>query len=392
MRTKFRWLYTFFATVSLLVLCYYHDNYAYLFGEDTTLFTALETHLQRTSSSVFIRDSVVFINTGYDLQLVDTEHGKEVITHRQHLSQLLQDIAKTDYKYVLVDIRFEQGDTTSDDAALFDVIKSMSPKIMIAKHWDYNQKRDFPLADSSLNSLAAYCDYTSSLFKTAFEKYQYVQNGGASAALRVYSDLTGKMVHPQFPGIFRDGHQLCLNSLFLYIPEDFSKSRMRWNGKNKYWNLWEDFYGPYSIAEERDAIFPDMFRNKIIVIGDYVNDCHDTYLGKQPGPYLHLLAYDSLRRGKHIISFWYILLLSVIYYALFYQIFNQVRLIYKIPFVRKSKSRLVHFLISLVGYTFILALASGFAYILFQRPVSIFLPTIIFSIVDTFYKYTHYEA
>lgn len=385
------------ASAILLVICYLFDNAAYPLGDKSGFLTLIETNIQKVRKPGFDKDSVIFINTGYDLDIVETEQGKEIITNRKTLTKLLSDINETDFKYVIMDIRLESAFATSFDSSLVAQIKKMGNKIVVANHWDFVHHRDLLLiddSDSSLRKRAAYCDYTATIFNTAFEKYQYNQYAGPSAALVAYNDMTGKTIRKHGVGkmglFFTDGSQICFNSLFIIIPENFSQYRIRKNGTPLYWNLHEDFYGEEAAFNSDDL--KGLCQKKIIVIGDFVNDLHSTYMGSQPGPYLHYLALDNLKKGKHRISWWYFVVLFMLFSLIFIEISSQRKLAYMIKPIRESHNKVLHFAISLVSYGSLLTLVSGFTYLVFSRPLGVFVPTLVFTLTDLFFRYQKYEA
>jgi len=372
------------ATIILLVAVYVFDNFSYPFGESTAAFTIIETGIQNIKKKNVCKDDVVFINIGYEPELVDTPNGKEARTNRDTLAKLLKAIGGV-ADFCFLDIRLDADVTVPADSALVSQIRQMD-NIVIAKHWDYTNGRDFPLADSSLMAKAAYCDYTASVFNTAFQRYQYIQRNGISAPLKLYMEITGHRVasHKLF---YSDGWRLCRNALFISIPEDFSEPRERAWGEPKYWNLSEDFWGETAGFTRDDLI--GICRGKLVVIGNFVDDVHDTYIGRQPGPYLHYLAYDSLREGRHILPWWYILLIAAVYFVTFCQIARQQRLLLLIPAVRKYK--LLHFIASLTSNVLLLTIVSWLSYSLFKIPASIFVPTVAFTICDIYFRYKSYE-
>lgn len=385
------------ASAILLVICYLFDNAAYPLGDKSGFLTLIETNIQKIRKPGFDKDSVIFINTGYDLDIVETEQGKEIITNRKTLTKLLSDINETDFKYVIMDIRLESAFATSFDSSLVAQIKKMGNKIVVANHWDFVHDRDLLLiddSDSSLRKRAAYCDYTTSIFNTAFEKYQYNQYAGPSAALVAYNDMTGKTIRKHGVGkmdlFFTDGNKLCFNSLFICIPEIFTQDRIRKNGTPLYWNLHEDFYGEEAAFNSDDL--KGLCQKKIIVIGDFVNDLHSTYMGSQPGPYLHYLAFDHIKKERHRISWWYILILYIFFSLVFIELFWQRKLAYLIRPIRESHSKVLHFVLSLVSYTVLLTLFSWFSYMAFFWPLGVFIPTLVFTFTDLIARYKNYEA
>lgn len=386
------------AAFVLLVLDYASQNDPYPYGEQTSKLTFIESSLQKLGLHGFSSDDVLFLNTSYNLTVVDTWRGKEVYTNREFLTNLLAGIdSNSSYRAVLLDIRLQDNLDKEVDSALASRIRSMRKPIVIAKHWDYENGMDFALMDSTLAPYASYCDYTASLFKAGFSRYQYIQHDSASAPLALYQkidggDIEGHDIWFWKNAYYTDSRKLCLNSLFISIPEDFSKRQ--YSGEegsgNKYWNLHEEFLGP-------DAAFDreDLWRlcdGRIIVIGDFVGDLHSTYLGMQPGPYINYLSYYHLKEGDHILNIWFILFVGLVYAWIFYVIFESKGFFSRIPFIRKSNSTLLRFVFTLVGYTTLLSIISFISYFIFHRPIGIFVPSVVFSMCALMIKYKKYAS
>jgi len=373
-------------------ICYVFDNNPYPYGESTKSLTFIESLIQQRNRKSPNFDDVLFLNTEYDLEFVSSWKGKEVITNRGRLVQVLSDIQQAEYRHVFLDIRLENNYKTASDSALCKEIRGMGDALTFAKQWDVKNNRDVPLIDSNLVSQAAYCDFTYSGVNSSFQRYQFIQHYGLSAPLKIYQRYDGHTINPHNiwfwkNAYYTDNGRLCLNSLFITIPEDFSDTRYRMSGIPKYYNLTQDFYGDNAGLTPRD--FQIMCDGKLLVIGNFKEDVHDTYLNKQPGPYLNYLAFDSLRSGKHIIPFWYLVVVLLVFSITLFQITEQTKFIEYLPFVAKSK--FLRFLLTLVGYTALLSVLSIITYSIFGRVVAVFIPTLYFSIVDLFYRYKRYD-
>lgn len=382
----------------LLVLDYVSQNAPYPYGEQTSKLTFIESSLQKLFPNRFASDEVLFLNIGYNLTLVDTWRGKEIFTDRVFLTNLLSGIdSNSNYRAVFLDIRLQDNLDSQVDSALIFRINNMRKPIVIAKHWDYEKDVDFALLDSSLARYAAYCDYTASLLKTGFSRYQYIQHDSLSAPLALYQKLDeGKIESHNIwfwkNAYYTDKHRLCLNSLFISIPEDFSSrqfSREEGKGSN-YWNVYEEFLGPDAAFEPEDLW--QLCDDRIIVIGDFTNDMHGTYLGLQPGPYINYLSYLRLKEGDHVIKKWFIFFIGLVYAWIFYVILEGKDFFSRIPFIRKSNSKLLRFFFNLGGYATLLSIINFFSYIILHRPIGIFVPSLLFSTYALLIKYKRYAS
>lgn len=381
----------------LLVVVYAMDNYAFPFLESTQTFTFIESRIQSPKrGAVSIDTSRIFINVGYDAALVETRHGNEKITDREALVKLLKDLeTKTEYKEIFIDIRFEKGLNTPYDSVLVESILTM-PNTFAVKHWDYNERQDAPLIDERLLDQAGYADYSGSIFNSSFSRYEFLQHNGSSAALRLYNDIDGRTIKRhgwRVFSIYTDKGKLCNNASFIRIPEDMSPRVLRYRGDQehtfRYYNLSEDIYGLMALDPSMQERFFNDCKDKIIVIGDFISDQHDTYFNKQPGPYLNYLAYSTLRDGKHIVKWWIALIAFLVYsITLLFIVLQKSPVRWMVSWI---KSRLVSFLASLFGYTVLLSIVSLLLFITTGRVLSIFVPSLLFTLIDDIYRYKKYD-
>ena len=366
---------SFIVAIAINFVCYLMDNCPYPYWDNLERFCWTENLISRLSSSELNDDDAYFLDVAYDKQIADCLldgdlHGSSAVTDRKKLLRFLQVAEQANsYKYIFLDIRFQDSITTPDDDALFNQINKMRD-IGYSKHSIY----------SSTNKLdpkkASYNDYFGTITNTGFTRYQFIQNGEETAPVMIYN-----AVHPKEPspinkhGIFYTSNgKLCQNSPFLVIKSAFKESYFG-QGKENYARLGIDWLEPYSqsVVEALGDTTPLTKKNvelaikdKIVFVGDFANDIHDTYIGAQPGPYLVYLAYRELRDGKHIVSPLFILAMIAVYMAIFIAILNQKSRWDSFKhLLRKSKSKYLLTTMSLTGYFVALIFFSYIVYILF---------------------------
>lgn len=256
-------------------------------------------------------DDVVFINVANDKQLVDVSDdfgipiGNAAVTDRSKLNRLMELIqTSSTYKYVLLDVFFEEGYHTTTDSALFASINKMD-RIVIARHTDRQLDPDAP------NSKAAYADYYTSISETDFSKYRLFYKDGPSIPLRMYSDLTGRTVKRR--GVwYADGNALSRKVVF---PKMFVRidSPYRSDGQKAYLNLGTD------VLDYTEENWQDFFSDKIIVVGAFSgDDIHTTYAGDLPGSLVNYNVFLTLLKGKHKIPVSLIIVYFLIFVAMSY--------------------------------------------------------------------------
>lgn len=323
-------------------------------------------------------DSALFINVSYDKQLTDHQDamgetlGQTDVTDRKKLLAILKKAEKANnYKYLILDIRFEEGNHQNIDDSIFEQISKMK-RIVIATHQDIVTPSKFPSAKSAL------ADYYSTITATNFERYEYLSNGQHSLPLYAYEEITGKEMKQQLCFYTCSG-KLCQKSIFLKLPSIHFDKVMA-NGDQRYYELGRDILG--DLSED----FETMAEDKIIVIGDFVEDMHDTYIGMKPGSYILYKALRSLERGEHYVKWWHYLLWACIYFVVSYNLFKREPLLKMIPFIRDSKSKLLHFGLTFIGCTMLITLMDVLLF--FGGHIhSIFIPSLYFAILKYIITY-----
>ena len=241
-----------------------------------------------------IPDEIMLIDVAYDKELVDYEEdgfyvGKDFITDRNKLFQFLSLVKEAgNYKYVMLDVIFEEGYKTPYDSALFHLIAQMD-RIVIATHEDTN------LQDSILLSKAANADYTTTWKETNFSRFQYLHEDQASIPLQMYRELEKKDIR-KFGFLYFSNNWLCRNAITLKMPYRIT-SDLSDEGERKKFNvvrMGSDLLDSTSVTTLADEI-----EGRILVIGDFKHDIHETYAGIQPGSLINLNAYYALKRGDH---------------------------------------------------------------------------------------------
>ena len=381
-RKKFALLFSLCNVVILLVLSYFSNNRPLFTGEDLDQYAWMEWIKDKLGFAHDVdANDALFINIAYDKQLVDKIDdlgmpiGNIEITDRSKLLSVLQLLHKTEsYKYIFLDIRFEKGYDVSDvDSALFAEISSMK-NIVVANH------SDIELADSSLLKKAAISDYYATITQTNFTRYQYRCDSVESVPLFAYHELTGNTIE-KYGWFYICNKRLCYNSMFVHFPvenwDEFDE-----NQSKVYYNLGSDILDNYS---ENDI--KTLTKGKYIVIGDMVEDVHDTYSGLKPGSVITYYSFQELMKGRHFIKYGMMLFLAVLFFLISLSLFETRPILRRLPFIRNSHSRIFHFLLDFVEYTLILALTMIILYVIFGIATSIVLPSAYFAIQKSIIRF-----
>ena len=359
---------------------YLWNNQPLYTGEDITEFSHIQWFWEVLGGRTIDEelDSALFINVSYDKQLVEHRDtigetlGMTDVTDRSKLLELLKKAEAADnYKYLILDVRFEDCNYQSSDDTIFNQIKKMN-RVVVATHKDITTPEGFP------SSKAALADYYSTITTTNFERYEYLHSGQPSVPLYAFEEMTGKRMNQKLCFVTSDG-KLCQKSLFLKFPSVHFEKVMA-NGDQRYYELGRDILG--DLSED----FEDMSNNKVIVIGNFVEDLHDTYIGMKPGPYILYKALRALEKGEHYVNWWHQLLWACVYFFISCAIFKRRSISSTIPFIKKSKSRFLRFCLTFFGCTMLITLLDIILF--FDGHIhSILLPSLYFTLLKYILTY-----
>ena len=344
-------------------------------------------------------DKVLCVNVAYDKTMVPVVDdfgdtiGRTAITDRDSLVKFLKIIEGANYDEVFIDVRFPKHLDSDGSApytlmadsatstALFSQIKRMR-NTLVANH------ASMEMEDSSLLAKSAIADYGATIF-TGIARYEYQQEAGPSAALRMYEDLDKGNIS-RFGFLAFDGWRPCRNAQFVHIPKDVaSPLRIEDDVEVLNYPLLSSQLFRYNTPEDiRNSV-----SGKVVLIGDFDNDVHTTYSGDVPGPMLNYLAYRELHEGRHLMG-WFELVRLLFFACILYIILVPDNLIKGIfnrcrglkGFI--GKWPLLRFLLSFIGISFVVACFKIFvAWWGFGISMSVIVTSLIFTIISEIHRY-----
>lgn len=378
---------------AIFVLCvnYVLNNTPLPIFDDISFYSVLEKWRRGVTTECPQDSDVLFINVAYDKKVIpySTDEGLPLgnidITDRAKLYRFFKLAKQCDnYKYIFMDVRFEkgledyslieeQGDSLSVDSLLFSAIGS-TPRLVVSKH-----ENMVPLTES-IASKTATNDYKSTITSTNFVRYRYLYDEGESVALKMFMDIDSGEYN-KHGLIYTTNGKLCSNCPFIAFKTPFKYEREN-EGELSYYNLGEDILTVYD-----DESLAELIRDKYIVIADFVEDTHDTYVGPQPGAYITYMAYKQMVEGKNIYRWWMMLLFGLVYGVATFVSLSNFDMWSKIPLVKKSKSRTLHFLLTFVGFSLCMSVISAGLYLVCGVAFSIWFPSIYFTGLKTINSY-----
>ena len=399
--------------VIFLVITYYVMNLRIPITSEKAkiqLFEVIKQSLFPQDQST-MTDSIIMIDTHYDQQFVmehvpdstQTPKGIVSVTDRTKLLRCLNYLKKhNDYRYILMDIILDKAVSQKSDSTLYRTISSMK-RICIAK------PHDCPLADSCLNEKAGVVQYKLAIWENDFVKYPYYTDYEKSLPLKMYEELTGNSINRHW--FFYTDNALARNTVILTFNNVDIRERTYLGGMNN--------YSIEEILEDMDT------KGKYILIGDFEDDLHNTFLGEIPGTMINYNAFLSLLSGHHRITFGTILFLVFVFalpiyfkitryrhvkrlWVKFYSKFKKIRiwllsfLKKRVPYTIMSWIGKIYHLIAIsvlwrflgklassifsswVGYPLYLIIVCWIYYVCFNEVYDMLITTLLFYLLDLF--------
>ena len=292
----------------VLHLVYYNLNWS--FGEEAEvlgLINKTETFLLRRGN--FSDSSFLFVNTAYDHQLADVEtpfgdSGKVGVVDREMLGSFVDGLARRGNRhgYLLCDILLDLP--TPGDSLLADATQRVR-KMLLPKHYSKYDSGFVGAWFGGKSALSDYITYEGQVGKMMLYSPALKEK---TIPLVMYEDLTASIVTPGRLGLWEGGHYVpnVVYPRYYFDAYTVPEFEMTLKQANMLLHLSD------SLAYDR------LFRNRIIVIGNFVADRHVTPVGFLPGSVVLLNSYLTLRDGYHRHSAWWFLLMFAIFGGLSY--------------------------------------------------------------------------
>ncbi len=326
-------------------------------------------------------EAFAFINTSYDLQLIDRFDefgfpvGNQVITNREKLALLLSAINSGDKKpkYVMIDVHFV--DSTDSDLMLKEELEKMD-NVILSAHLNEQHTLEKPIFNEINFGLSDYV--IGSVFDGVY-KYQLLYNDSMKLTpLKVHQSISGEEVKPFGPFV-KIGNRWTTNNFIMnyrILQKDIQDLEAGFN--------------PVSLGELlylTDEDIQDFVADKIVIIGDFFeNDMHETIFEITSGPLILLNAYLNIQSSETRINLFFLLIIIGTYSYLSYMAFaasdpieRRIKKIYK--------GKLSKYLLGFTSYLIILSLLSIATFFLFNIHINVFFIALAFYLID---RMTHW--
>lgn len=354
----------------ILAFCdYFMNNCRFPLLDNVDSLSRLEYFIRSTDDAD--KDSVLYLNVAFDKQLVDIKDdfgdtiGKSVITDRETLVKILNIAEKAQYKFLVMDVRFDKGMNTASDSALWAVMRRL-PRFAYSAHEEEENG-----ADPSTWNKSGFSDYGATL-TTGFTRWQYVQNKGKSIPLMIYNSLDDKNIDKLGP-LYFDGKRLCYNTVFIPLSLGMLTTEKK-NGEIRF-----PLLGGQVLKYSNDSEIQRSMKDKVVIIGDFDNDMHDTYIGSVPGPVLIYRAYVELHNEKHIVKFGFFVFLILLFFTIAYTVMSSKPLISYIPFI--ANKPFVKNILAFIGWEVVLSTVSMVLYLTMSISFNTLIPAIVFTVM-----------
>ena len=236
-----------------------------------------------------------------DNKIHDEPIGNVAVTDHTKLLTLLQHLQGQNYKFIILDIIFDDDIPQECDDSLKKLICQM-PRILIPMTENDNLR---------ITGLAEKCGEVS-YFKVNQElsKYPYIINGNKSLPLKMYEELHGYHITEHSFAFYKwyTDKGLCTNTKILTYQ---FKTPTTFDDENSdIYRLGQDLLF-FNDSVDRGLDDLDV-ENQYVLIGDFISDIHHTIEGDISGTTILFNAYISLVEGKHRIK-WYCILFMFLF-------------------------------------------------------------------------------
>lgn len=357
----------------LVFFNYCLENYPFPLFDDIDTLGVTEFYTHR-SAGAEDGELPLYLNVGFDKVLVPVTDGfgdtvgNTTITDRGKLLELLRIARKANYKFFVLDVRFETGMTTPSDSALWSEMSSL-PNFAYSVHEDTGDA-----AGEKVKVAGAYSDYGATL-TTGFSRWQLLRDSGESMPLRIYEAVDRRSITKR--GIlYFDNGRLCRNAPFIPLPSDLMDS-VGQNHEIRY-----PLLGGEVMRWNDESEIARMMENRIVIVGDFVNDIHDSYVGSAPGPAIIYHTYELLHRQRHIVNRWLVFIMFTIYAVTIFLLLSGKSLWDGFPAV--AKHPVLKFILSFIGWNILLVALNILLYVIWKESYIAFLPAFIFTLIENY--------
>jgi hypothetical protein len=304
-----------------------------------------------------------FINTAYDPVLTETENeygevGKIVVTDREKLGKFFEKMAEhgNRHQYILCDILF---DLNTNQDSLFAKSIAKVKKIIVPAEYNKEEKRLVPPLFNVNYAQADYITYEGIVSKI---RIYDSESKSKTLPLKMFEECNNLTIKKNLLGLYYNGNYIART---IYPRYFYDRVKMQKNEMS--------LGSLVNLMEGNDTLFyKDVLQGKILIIGNFTNETHSTFIGPLPGSLILFNTYLTLEAGYHLISLgWFVFALLSFATLCYLEFFNK-----KKPGISERITWKTH-LKNLLGATFWCLVISFLSGLIFKIHITI-IPLIIY--------------
>jgi len=269
---------------------------------------------------------------------------------------------KDKIELIVTDVVFDMP--ANGDSLLNDKLSRLDNKVLSVSYM---------AEDDSIVSPLFKVPYALSTYRSSAEmffKYPVAYRGEKTVPTVMYEKSTGTEIKKKGPFFWNQGNLILKAPItnFRLTLDDFRLGNAL-NETNYSVHHLETLVNMGQFMEQKDL--EKMFARKMILIGDFSTDIHETDTGPMPGVLVLYNAYLTLLYGDNVLSFGWILLMIAGFTWITHQILTGKGLYLLDGVKRKFRSGWIHFMIDSVDELLYLAILTLLSYFLFNIHISI---------------------
>ncbi len=384
------WLLSMLNGFFMLVFAFYWLSLPYTFGDEAFLikWSSLIKKSLFGFDSKPLPDDIFFVDVSNSKTVIDAEnefgdisqYHRKVITDREHLTAFFKMLNEhhADIRFVLCDVIFE--DKTPYDSLLAKEFSVLGKKLLGVSYITNTGEYITPVIDIS----HAPATYTAT--QNVFLKFPLILSDTLKTVpLVMYEKLHDKHLHRK--GFFyRFDGQLSLPSPivdFKVRNADFGVSADPNKPNFTIWKMSTILWmRDHADAEELKTFF----KNKIILIGDFQDDIHNTPFGQMPGLLIIYNAYLTLASGQHLILVGWMFFLLLAFSMVSYRILLDVKVEKPRWLLNIFQSRFGQTILNSLDEVVLLTIITLLSYFLFNIHINILILLIYLKTIEFLWK------
>jgi len=367
------WKFSFLHSLFLLLMGYFWLGTSYTF-EDEALLIKWTTLIKKELMGIDPKpspDEVLFINTAgskipvyTDADALSLKPAVELITDREQLAHFLDLLLpfKDSIPLIVADVLFDIP--AIGDSLLADKMTKLGDKILSVSYMPETDSIVPPLFD---------VPYALSTYRSSAEmyfKYPLAYKQEKTVPTVMYEKTTGREIVRKGP-FYGDHGQLLLKSPVTNFRLTLDDFRLGSDLRQKNFSVHhlETVINMGQFMDTEDLAI--LFSGKMVMIGDFSTDIHETVLGPMPGVLVLYNAYLTMIHGDNVMKLGWLLLMIAGFTWITHRILSGKGLYLLEGLKRRLRSGWIHFMIDSVDEILYLAILTLLSYFLFNIHISI---------------------